>query len=131
VGPYRSTSSPYPAPYARVEVWDQQTRTRVVTLDGILDTGADRTCIPRNDIESQRRYGYIDVEDFNGSISSVPYILVARAQVELLDASGSRFKTTFVPNLKLLVTDEALIGRDIANSWTASLAGPSHRWNVT
>lgn len=108
-----------PAPVALVSVYSPKTGQTIGHVPMLLDTGADVTLLPREQLSgilsaelSQQEY---ELEAFDGSRSHAP---VARLEMHFL---GKSFRGQFL----VVEGSVGILGRNILNSLSLLFDGPS------
>jgi hypothetical protein len=128
---YDASSSPA-LPMGRIRITDVRRSKTLPVFDFIVDSGADRSCVPRAVLDHARDFdfGVATVQDYNGSIRQQPQITIAEATVDFLDQTGRVILTRQYTNLKLLVVQDGILGRDVLNQHVCELDGPALRGHL-
>ena len=116
-----------PAPRVWLRITDTFKGLRFEGFPAIIDSGADRTCLPRDVADQTPGYDYEDdfAEEFTGNTVKVRLVRILEARVEFTDDGGNLLFTHDYLNLRLpIVNAEGLLGRDILNYHTCVLAAP-------
>ncbi len=126
------TSWQPPAPCVRLCIFDNRLGVRLGPFPALVDTGADCSCLPKSIRSSAPRldYEFAQVLDFNGQTSTMEFVRILDATVELLDGRSTVRLRKSYSNLRLLVVSDGILGRDILNQHAVSLIGPGLRWNI-
>jgi predicted aspartyl protease len=110
-----------PAPIAMVVVKSHQLGVMVDDVPMLLDTGADVSLLPREQLSrlltpDARQY---ELESFDGTRSTAP---VVSAELQLL---GKSFRGQFL----LIDGGHGVLGRNVLNHLSVVFDGPSGQWS--
>lgn len=127
--PYNPGYHP-PCPQVRINIIDNNAGWQLSSIDALIDTGADFTCIPATLLPIHQGYQYNirSVTDYNGQPQQVTFLYILQATVEILDDQGHVIRRENLQNLELLILNhstEALLGRDILNKQIWEFDGPA------
>jgi hypothetical protein len=118
--PYDAARFDPPAPLALVTIKSEQLGIVIHDVPMLLDTGADVSLLPRSHVAAlsspdARQY---ELEAFDGTKSAVPAVT---AELQFL---GKSFRGEFL----LIEGWHGVLGRNVLNSLSLLLDGPSRRW---
>jgi hypothetical protein len=123
---------PYPAVRIRITVIEWGEVIEVPLFNALIDTGADRTCIPTSIIPTQLMKSYSWYRVVGGGKDKKQRCLVlSDAKVEFIDQSGNSLLEKTHPELILVPYEEGLLGRDILNTHFCSFHGPEQQCTIT
>ena len=124
--PYDINKHP-PHPSVRLRITDLRHHLQLPVFEALIDSGSDCSAIPRR-ILSQ--VGPLDYEQArvryaNGRVETGDFVRLLSASIELLAPDGTVQSTRGYNDLRFVVLDEALLGRDILNYHRCELDGPA------
>lgn len=123
-----SYDPPYPAVRIRISVVEWDEIIQVPPFSALIDTGADRTCVPSSAIPAQlmKTYSWRRV---NTRLVKCP--ILSDAKVEFIDERGNQLLEKTHPELLLVPYEEGLLGRDIPNTHVCNFHGPNQLCSIT
>jgi predicted aspartyl protease len=119
--------SKVPAPKADLTAWLPTDKATTVGIGAVVDTGATRTCIPRDALDQlggdvDADYQYVKVRDALGTEHTVEMCSVSL-----------RIGNCLFEDIEVIVTDNtyALVGRDILNKYKLTLDAATKSWSAS
>lgn len=124
--PYDETKRP-PHPSVRLRITDSRRNIQLPAFSALVDSGADCSCLPSGILSQVPRLDYERgrIRYADGQEDSKDFVRMLRATIEWLAPDDSVLSTKQYNNLRFVVLDEALLGRDILNYHRCELDGPA------
>jgi hypothetical protein len=117
---------PYPAARIRISTTIFGQFIQLAPINVLIDTGADRTCIPPSAIPPQYKLPYAwHKVNAGGNVSRRKFYVLLNAKVEFIDNDENLLLEKIHPRLELLEFDEGLLGRDIIMHYVCEFHGPN------
>lgn len=114
-----------PAPKADLTLWLPANKDRRAVISSVIDTGASRTCVPREILEQLG-------DDIDYQYATIREALGAERQAETCIISLRVGQCVF-EDIEVIITDNkyALVGRDILNGYKVILDAPAKSWTAS
>jgi len=130
--PYDTREDPA-LPIVQLRITDNSSRLRIPAFDAVVDSGADRSCLPGSILKGlgPLSYGKVLVRYVGDAMrENRDTVRILDATVDLLDRRGALRLTKKCENLVLIVHEEGILGRDILNRLLCELDGPRLRCRI-
>jgi len=112
----------------RIRITDVHAKTLPV-FDFIVDSGADCSCVPQTAVDHTLGLDYdiATVKDYDGRVRRLRLVRILEATVDFLDQQDRVVLSRQYTNLKLLIVQDGILGRDVLNEHICELDGPGLR----